>query len=193
MDDTSDDWCEYLDSALFAMNTSLQNTTKFTPFYMMFGRNPRFPLKAEKEAETSSIQKAMDDIAKADADEYIGNIVEKQKTIFPKANSSIKAVQEKQKEQYARRKRIVKYNFNIGDKVLRRNMQQKTKKGKKMEDRWLGPYFIVELSNTSCLLKNHSVKILKQRINLCQLKPYLSQLQTVMKKSLLCQKMTLVS
>ena len=35
MDDTSDDRCEYLDSALLAMNTSLQNTTKFTPFYMM--------------------------------------------------------------------------------------------------------------------------------------------------------------
>ena len=114
----------------------------------------------------------MDDIAKADADEYIGNIVEKQKTIFPKADSNIKAAQEKHKEQYARRKGIVKYNFNIGDKVLRCNMQQKTKKGKKMEDRWLGPYVIIELSNTSCLLKNHSGKILKQRINLCQLKSY---------------------
>ena len=30
---------------------------------MMFGRNPRFPLEAEKEAESSSIEKAMDDIA----------------------------------------------------------------------------------------------------------------------------------
>ena len=61
----------------------------------------------------------------------IGNIVEKQKTIFPKADSNIKAPQEKQKEQYTRRKGIVKYNFNIGDKVLRCNMQQKTKKGKR--------------------------------------------------------------
>ena len=32
----------------------------------------------------------MDDIAKADADEYIGNIVEKQKTIFPKEVFQIK-------------------------------------------------------------------------------------------------------
>ena len=84
MDDTSDDWCEYLDSALFAMNTSLQNTTKFTPFYMMFGRNLRFPLEAGKEAESSSIEKAMDDIAKADADEYIGNIVESRKPFSPR-------------------------------------------------------------------------------------------------------------
>ena len=53
------------------MNTSLQDITKFTPFYMMFGRNLHFPLEAEKEAESSSIEKAMDGIAKADADEYI--------------------------------------------------------------------------------------------------------------------------
>lgn len=52
MDNSSDNWCEYLDSALCAMNTSLENIT-------MFGRNPLFPLKAEKEA---SIDKAIDTI-----------------------------------------------------------------------------------------------------------------------------------
>ena len=31
-------------------------------------------------------------------------------------------------------------------------MLQKTRKGNKTEDRWLGPYVIVELSKTSCLL-----------------------------------------
>ena len=92
MDDTSDDWCEYLDSALFAMNTSLQDITKFTPFYMMFGRNLHFPIEVEKEAESSSIEKAMDGIAKADADECIGITlhVEKQKIIFPKEVFQIK-------------------------------------------------------------------------------------------------------
>ena len=41
-----------------------------------------------------------------------------------------------------------------------------------MENRWFGPYVIVEISKTSCLVKNSSGKTLKQRINLCQLKPY---------------------
>ena len=87
-------------------------------------------------------------------------------------DATIKSAQEKQKKQYAERKGITEYGFKIGDKVLRRNMQQKTRKGKKMEDRWLGPYTIVEITKTSCLLKNSSDKILKQRINLSQLKPY---------------------
>lgn len=71
IDNSSDDWYEYLDSALYAINTSLQNTIKCTPFYIMFGQNQHFPLEVEKEAESSSIEKTMDDIAKTDADEYL--------------------------------------------------------------------------------------------------------------------------
>ena len=62
-----------------------------------------------------------------------------------------------------------------------------------MEDRWLGPYVIIELSNTSCLLKNHSGKILKQRINLCQLKSYFEPTANSDEEESVVQKMTLVS
>ena len=47
------------------------------------------------------------------------------------------------------------------------------KKGNRCEDRWFGPFTIVELANTSCLLRNKQRKILKMRIKLSQLKPYL--------------------
>ena len=137
----------------------------------MFGRNPRFPLEAEKMAESVSVERAMEDNDKVDIDDYISNIIEKQRSFSPKL-TIIKVAQKKQKELYTRRKWIVQYNFKIGDKVLRRNMQQLTKKGRKMEDRWLGPYLIVEISKTSCLLKNRLRKVLKQRVNLCQLKPF---------------------
>ena len=51
-------------------------------------------------------------------------------------------------------------------------MKQKTRKGSKNGDRWLGPYTIVDLSKTSCHLKNASGKQLKAHININQLKPY---------------------
>ena len=123
-------------------------------------------------AEVNSLEEAVHDICAAETDKYLEEILEKQKSIFSKVDANIKSAQEKQKKQYAERKGITEYGFKIGDKVLRRNMQQKTRKGKKMEDRWLGPYTIVEITNTSCLLKNSSGKVLKQRINLNQLKPY---------------------
>ncbi len=51
-------------------------------------------------------------------------------------------------------------------------MKQKTRKGSKNEDHWLGPYTIVDISKTSCRLKNVSGKLLKTQININQLKPY---------------------
>ena len=51
-------------------------------------------------------------------------------------------------------------------------MKQKTRKGSKNEDRWLGPYTIVDISKTSCRLKNTSGKQLKPHININQLKLY---------------------
>ena len=172
MEDQTDDWSTYLSSAVFAINTSIQKSTKFTPFYLMYGREARFPLEAETTAEANSLEEAIEDICTADTDKYIKEILEKQKSIFSKVDGNIKSAQEKQKKQYAERKGITECGFKIGDKVLRRNMQQKTRKGKKMEDRWLGPYTIVEITKTSCLLKNSSGKVLRQRINLNQLKPY---------------------
>ena len=166
MEDPTDDW------STLATNTSIQKSTKFTPFCLMYGREAQFPLEAEKLAEVNSIEEADDDISMADIDNYIKEILENQKAIFSKTDTNINAAREKQKKQYAKRKGITEYKFKIGDKVLRRNMQQKTRKGKKMEDRWLGPYTIVEVTKTSRLLKNTSGKVLKQRINLNQLKPY---------------------
>ena len=66
-----------------------------------------FPLQAEKVAESESVEKVVDDIAKADMDDYIHNVIEKQKTIFSKTDNNIKLAQEKQKKQYAQRKGIV--------------------------------------------------------------------------------------
>ena len=42
MNEDTDDWNHYLESVLFAINTSIQSATKFTTFRMMFGREPVF-------------------------------------------------------------------------------------------------------------------------------------------------------
>ena len=55
MNSSSDDWETYLDPVLFAINTSCHTTTKASPFLMMFGRQPRFPLEAERVGENTEI------------------------------------------------------------------------------------------------------------------------------------------
>ncbi len=64
----------------------------------------------------------------------LDKILKKQVEIFKTADERINLAQQKQKEQYKKWKGIVEYNFKIGNKVLRRNMLQKTQKGNKGEE-----------------------------------------------------------
>lgn len=171
----SDDWGQYLDAAVFATNTSVQSTTKYTPFRMMFGRDPRFPLEAEKEGESIRFEDTVESIKKSSVENVVEVVAEKQKAIFETVDKNIKEAQKKQSEQYRKRKGLISHHFKKGDHVLRRNMKQKTRKGSKNEDRWLGPYKILEIVKTTCLLQNRTGKELKSRVNINQLKPYLHQ------------------
>lgn len=38
------EWENYLDSVLFAYRTSKQASTKFSPFFLLYGREPRLPM-----------------------------------------------------------------------------------------------------------------------------------------------------
>ena len=42
------DWDEFIDPILFSIRTSVQESTKYTPFFLMYGREARFPFEMEK-------------------------------------------------------------------------------------------------------------------------------------------------
>ena len=74
-------------------------------------------------------------------EDVLEKLIQKQQE-FKAADGRIVEAQKKQKEQYKKQKGIIDYQFKEGDKVLRRNMKQKTQKGSKHEDRChkiLGP------------------------------------------------------
>ena len=39
---------EYIEGTMFAINTNESTTTKYSPFFLMFGGNPRLPFEVEK-------------------------------------------------------------------------------------------------------------------------------------------------
>ena len=183
-----DDWGKYLNAAVFSINTAVQASTKYTPFRIMFGREARFPLQVEAESSTEEISQehlsAEQDsymfehsITEQDSTEQYALACEAKKaSIFTKVSQHIATAQEKQKRNFTNRKSVVKYTIKVGDKVLWRNMLQKTKKGHKMEDRWLGPYEVANapISKGTCFLLNKAGQQLKKRVSLSQLKPYIS-------------------
>lgn len=183
MRDNEDDWGKYLNAAVFSINTSVQATTKFTPFRVMYGREARFPLQVEAESSTDeliqqdSYMSEHDSITDEDSTQQFALESEAKKaSIFTKVSQHIATAQEKQKRNFANRRSVVNYNFKVGDKVLWRNMLQKTKKGHKMEDRWLGPYEVANapITKGTCYLLNKTGQQLKKRVSLSQLKPYIS-------------------
>ena len=48
MDEKDNNWDKYIDGALFAINTNNSTTTKFSPFFLTYGRQPGLPFEVEK-------------------------------------------------------------------------------------------------------------------------------------------------
>ena len=48
MEEREKDWDQYLDPILFAIRTSVQASTKHTPYFLMHGSEVRLPLEVEK-------------------------------------------------------------------------------------------------------------------------------------------------
>ena len=183
MDEHDDDWDDYIDGALFAINTNVSTTTKCTPFFVMFGRHPRLPFEVEKfvkpfEDGDGEIDNLITELCSDDSlKERINKMTETRNAIFPAIEKNITIAQQKQTQQYLKRTGGAKFTFKNGDTVLRRNMLQKTSKGHKMEDQWMGPYTTeeVDLEKGTCKLRAKSGKLLQRKINLKDLKLYREQ------------------
>ena len=44
VNENENQWDKFLDSVLFAYRTSRQASTKYSPFFLMFGREPKLPI-----------------------------------------------------------------------------------------------------------------------------------------------------
>ena len=183
MDEQDDNWDDYIDGALFAINTNVSTTTKCSPFFVMFGRHPRMPFEVEKfvtplEEGDEAINNVMTELCSDNSlQAHIEKMTEIRDAVFPKIERNIDVAQQKQKQQYLKRTGGLKFTFNNGDNVLRRNMLQKTSKGHKMEDQWIGPYTVegLDLVKGTCKLRAKDRRLLQRKINLKDLKLYREQ------------------
>ena len=141
----------------------------------MYGRNPLLPIQSEMESK-NPIPSFTDEDMQQHLFAHVESLKNLKDDLFPKVSVNIAHAQEKQKEQYQRKKGMISCPFKDRDLVLRRNMLQKTKMGHKMEDNWLGPYEVFDIDKTkgTCkLLSKKTGKELKRRVPYKQLKPYI--------------------
>jgi len=142
---TEDQWVKVLPGLLFAYRTSVQKSTGFTPFYLMYGRQAKLPLEFEASDDVTTA----DTVAEMIIDESIDNDVQTRlsainhlrSAVSKSVSENIVRAQDRQKRDYQKR-HLKKTPFAQGDDVLLWNLRRADRKGGKMQSPWLGPYKI---------------------------------------------------
>ena len=157
-----DEWDEHIESVLFAYRTTRHNTTKKTPFFMVYGREAILPIeefKNGKDFGKNAIIKRTYDLINL-VDERI------------KALENIERSQEQQKNRHdIKIKKEVK--FEIGDKILLKDVAKEKQWSGKLSPKWKGPYYIHEIIEKGAYkLRTLEGKVLKNPYNIKHLKKY---------------------
>lgn len=129
------DWDEYILPILFAHWTSVCEAIGDSPFYVLYGREPRLPLDVKLLPEVA-------DDATTSVIEHGKRIVEKVELAQNIARENLQRAQQKMKDYYDQNFKMP--TFEVGQRVW--VYTPKTKKGlsKKLLHNWLGPYRIAE-------------------------------------------------
>ena len=96
VDEKQEDWDRYLSAVLFAYRTSVQASTKYSPFYLMYHRQAKLPIDIKMQGETKvEFEKEGENNIRITEEQ-----VEKMLTIQSQAFENIHRAQHRQKKYY---------------------------------------------------------------------------------------------
>ena len=156
------DWDENLESVLFSYRTSVHATIKYTPFFLMYGREA-IQLQTGNVDNDHTLVTITD--IESEAQKYATQLDMTRTEPFMKIASNIQNAHTKHKLYYdCKHSRA---EFQLGNQVLLRNMRKLSQKGGKMDKEWTGTFMC---GKGLYSLKNAHGKVLKKKSNSIQLK-----------------------
>nr|CAG8612716.1 8966_t:CDS:1 [Entrophospora candida] len=158
------EWDQYISSALLAYRTKTQKSTKFTPFFLVYGRQAQTPLTQKFGMEDNDLE--------YDLEDHVDLITERLHHVQGIAKENINKAQEDQKARYD--KKVKPKQYQIGEQVLLRESAHENVHGDKFREKWSGPYLIHQVwkSGSYKLREIESQRILRTPINGDRLKKY---------------------
>jgi hypothetical protein len=128
------EWDNFVDATLFAYRTKKHKTTGYTPFYLMYGRQATLPieLKIPGKEELSH----QDDPLLTRLYQLIENLENDRRNVIDRVT------QEQQRQKNRHDQVGISEKLKIGDKVLVEKTWLKTNFSAKLQDKWIGPYYI---------------------------------------------------
>lgn len=170
--DDQEQWADILSSVLFAYRTSKHASTGFSPFFLLYGRQPRLPvdLMMDTQPKDTSIEEKCGEIPVKDVCINVAKMQDERCETSKIAMDNITNAQERQKRNY--NKRCNPANFKDGDEVLLAVVKNKNRCGGKFDERYAGPYKIVNAVSKGVYRLQRGGKELKKSVNGSRLKPY---------------------
>ena len=135
--DNQKDWDKHLPQVLFAYRTSLHETTKFTPYFLNFGRSPTLPvdimLGREREEQDPD-----------NMPQYVQRLQQSLRHAFTLARHHTNLTHKRQRERQYRGTASPAGDLKIGDRVWLFVPAVKAGRTKKFASLWRGPYTVLD-------------------------------------------------
>ena len=162
------DWDAYIPEIGFALRSTVNRSTGFTPAFLTFGRELPNPMDRVLKASAGVSD------AQSKQTEHARTLQTRMTEAFSEARRNLGVARAKQKAQYDRSRRDLRYK--VGDLVLRRNhVLSDASKGfsASLAPKWLGPYRVHEvLSPLVYKLTEKDSRKVSGPVHVCDLKPY---------------------
>ncbi len=85
-----DDWDEHLNYVLFAYRTAVHESTKFSPFYLLYGRHPRLPMDPDLVDP--------DDVSAESYHEHAQQMIDKFNAAYDQVHKNVRKARKRQKK-----------------------------------------------------------------------------------------------
>ena len=132
-------WDVKLGEVVYAYNTAVQESTKHTPFEVMFGRMARLPVDFNAASHYDPDRK-LEEYSAADQLDELECQAKRQK-LDEVVKENIGNAQAKQKLYYDQKHGAASC-FGVGSVVLLKDFTRKRRRGGKFDYRWKGPFTI---------------------------------------------------
>ena len=135
------DWDKHLPYVLFAYRASEQQSTRESPFFLLYGRDPRLPTKQALTPSKSRQQ--------IDLHEY--GIAGKLAEAWDLAKRNVQKAQKQQKKTYDQHSRPP--NFKVGERVFLFKPTERTGENRKLARAYHGPYRVTKLTTNNAHIR----------------------------------------
>jgi hypothetical protein len=164
-------WPDVLESAMFSIRTTKHATTGFSPFFLLYNREPVLPLDVRVDDSTvendETITATAEEIEEKEMEDHLNRMLALKEAVEDVAMKNIKKKQIVQKMQYDRRHNITDEDklLQPGSKVLRKRPQQKKKKSSIENIPWSKPVVVKgKLKNSYAVLEDSVGNVEKEHV-----------------------------